>query len=131
MNLADLPLSIHAIVFIALVVVFQSSLTLWSFRRDGSAAVGLLVAFVPLAGIPWLLYRQRARLQDNHIAGAMTYLTLLVAAFVFLTWYPKAMDDDIPWALIHTMLFFGFLGLANLTLSPFREEAPDRRVTAP
>jgi hypothetical protein len=31
------------------------------------------------------------------------------------------MEDDIPWALIHTMQFFAFLGLANLTLAPFKD----------
>ena len=114
-------LSVHAIVFISLLVSYQVALTAWSFRRDGSIAVGFLVAFIPLAGLPYLLHRQRSHLLDNHIAGAMTYLFLLIAVFVFLLWYPKAMDDDIPWALIHTMLFFAFLGLANLTLAPFKD----------
>jgi hypothetical protein len=121
MNLTDMNLSVHAIVFVVLLVVCQSLLTLWSFRRGGSVAVGCLVAFLPLVGVPYLLYRQRGGIQDNHIAGALTYLTLLVGAFAFLTWYPKAMEDDIPWALIHTMQFFAFLGLANLIFSPFRE----------
>lgn len=114
-------LSVHSVVFVVLLVVCQSLLTLWSFRRGGSVAVGFLVAFLPLVGVPYLLYRQRDAVQDNHIAGALTYLALLVGAFAFLTWYPRAMDDDIPWALIHTMQFFAFLGLMNLLFAPFRE----------
>jgi len=114
-------LSVHAIVFISLLVLYQVVLTMWSFRRDGSIAVGCLVAFIPVAGLPYLLYRQRRQILDNHIAGALTYLFLFITVFVFLLWYPKAMEDDIPWALIHTMQFFAFLGLANLTLAPFKD----------
>lgn len=118
--MAEFNLTVHAVVFLALLVFFQALLTLWSFRHDGSVSVGILVAFLPVIGVPWLLYRRRSQTQDNHIAGALTYLALIVAAFGFLFLYPKLMDDEIPWALIHTMQFFGFLGLANLILSPFK-----------
>ena len=119
--MAEALLSIHGIIFIGILLFFQSVLIFWAWRTDGSAAIVFLVAFLPLAGLPWILYRHRTRIKDNHIAGATTYLLLFVGAFAFLLWYPKAMDDDIPWALIHTMQFFSFLGLANLVLSPTRE----------
>ncbi len=112
---------IQALVFFGLLLFFQSVLIFWSFRRDASAAFIFLVALFPFVGVPVLLYRNRSRVRDNHIAGALTYLTLIVSAFVFLLWYPKAMEDDIPWALIHTMQFFSFLGLANLVMAPFKE----------
>jgi len=128
--MAEALLSIHGIVFLCLLLFFQSVLVFWLCRSSGSAAVVFLVAFVPLAGIPWALYRNRSRIKDNHIAGALTYLLLFVAAFAFLFWYPGAMEDDIPWALIHTMQFFGFLGLVNLILSPSREaEEPQGWIT--
>ena len=112
---------IQGVVFFGLLLFFQSILIFWSFRRNASVASLFLVALFPFAGVPVLLYRNRSRIRDNHIAGALTYLTLIVSAFVFLLWYPKAMDDDIPWALIHTMQFFSFLGLANLVMAPFGE----------
>jgi hypothetical protein len=115
--MAEALLSPHGLVFLGLLLFFQTVLIFWSWRHGGSAAV-FLVAFVPPAGVPWVLYRNRSRIKDNHIAGALTYLVLLVGAFAFLFLYPKAMDDEIPWTLIHTMQFFGFLGLANLVLSP-------------
>ena len=113
-------LSPHGLVFLGLLVFFQCAVIVWSWRTDGSAGMVFLAGFVPLAGLPWILYRHRARMKDNHFAGAMTYLLLLVGVFAFLLWYPRAMDDDIPWTLIHTMQFFSFLGLANLVLSPTR-----------
>ncbi len=80
------------------------------------------MAFIPLLGVPYLLYRHRRIMLDNHFAGALVYLVLLPCAFFFLLWYPKIMEEDIPWALIHTMQFFGFLGLANLVATPARQE---------
>ena len=117
----DAPSLVNAYVFIGLLLFYQAALVFWSFRRNAPAGLVFLVALVPHAGVPYLLYRERSRVKDNHIAGALTYLMLVVTAFVFLFWYPDAMDDDVPWALIHTMLFFAFLGLANLILAPFRE----------
>lgn len=129
--MAEALLSTHGLVFLGLLLLFQSVLIFWSWRRGGTAAAVFLVAFVPLAGVPWILYRTRSRIRDNHIAGAITYLLLLVGAFAFLFWYPKAMEDEIPWALIHTMQFFAFLGLANLILSPTRDaEEPQGWITA-
>lgn len=112
-------LSVHAIVFIGILLFFQTLLIIWSSRQGASAGIVFLTAFVPFVAIPLFLARNRARARDNHVAGALTYLTLIVTAFGFLFWYPKAMEDDIPWALIHTMLFFAFLGLANLVMAPF------------
>jgi hypothetical protein len=114
-------ISVQALVFFGLLLLFQSILIFWSFRRDASVAALFLVALFPFAGVPIFLYRNRSQVRDNHIAGALTYLVLIISAFVFLLWYPKAMEDDIPWALIHTMQFFSFLGLANLVMAPFGE----------
>jgi hypothetical protein len=119
--MAEALLTIHGIIFLGILLFFQSILIFWAWRTDGSAAMVLLVGFLPPVGLSWILYRHRRRMKDNHIAGAVTYLLLLVGAFGFLLWYPRAMEDDIPWALIHTMQFFSFLGLANLVLSPTRE----------
>ena len=113
-------ISIQALVFFGLLLFFQSILLFWSFRRDASVAALFLVALFPFAGVPILLYRNRSRIRDNHIAGALTYLILIVSAFVFMLWYPKAMEDDIPWTLIHTMQFFQFLGISNLVLAPLK-----------
>jgi len=109
----------HGIVFFALLLLFQVALTVWGWRRGASTATIFLVAFLPFIGVPYLLHRQRHAVRDNHIAGALTYVVLLLGAFFFLLWYPGMMEDDIPWALIHTMQFFGFLGLANLLMSPY------------
>jgi hypothetical protein len=119
--MAEALLSIHGIVFLSLLLFFQSVLIFWSYRLTGSTAAVFLVAFLPIVGVPQVLYRNRASIRDNHIAGAVTYLVLFVSVFAFLFWYPQAMEDDIPWALIHTMQFFSFLGLANLVLSPSRK----------
>jgi len=119
--MAEALLTIHGIIFLGILLFFQSILIFWAWRTDGSAAMVFLVGFLPPVGLPWILYRLRSRTKDNHIAGAVTYLLLFVGVFGFLLWYPRAMEDDIPWALIHTMQFFSFLGLANLVLSPTRE----------
>jgi hypothetical protein len=116
--MAEALLSVHGIVFLSFLLIFQSVLIFWSFRLTGSAAVVFLVAFLPMAGVPLVLHRNRASIRDNHIAGAVTYVILFISVFAFLFWYPEAMEDDIPWTLIHTMQFFSFLGLVNLVLSP-------------
>ena len=107
-------------VYLGLFLFFQSILVFWSFRRDAPGLHVFLVALLPFVGVPLVLYRNRGRIHDNHVAGALTYLILMATTFAFILWYPKAMEDDIPWALIHTMQFFGFLGLANLVMAPFR-----------
>jgi len=116
-------LTVNSIVFTALLVVFQILATVWAWRQGQGGPSLVLAAFLPFIGIPWILYRMRGTIRDNHIAGAMTYIILFIAIFPFLTLYPKWMDDDVPWALIHTMQFFAFLGLANLVLTPLLEKA--------
>lgn len=115
-------LNVNSIVFIVLLVVFQILVTIWAWRQNRGSGVLALAAFAPFIGIPWLLIRMRDVIRDNHIAGALTYVTLLIAPFPFIFFYPGWMDDIIPWGLIHTMQFFGFLGLANLILTPLREK---------
>jgi hypothetical protein len=115
-------LNAHSVTFIVLLVLFQIFVTVWVWRQKRGTGTLVLSAFVPFVGIPWLLVRMRDVIRDNHIAGALTYVTLLIAVWPFIFWYPGWMEDDIPWALIHTMQFFGFLGLANLVLTPLREK---------
>ena len=121
-------LNVNSVVFIVLLVVFQILLTIWAWRQNRGSGVLVLAAFVPFIGIPWLLVRMRDVIRDNHIAGALTYVTLFIAPFPFIFYYPGWMDDVIPWALIHTMQFFGFLGLANLILTPLREKVDVDRI---
>ena len=98
-------------VFLAAVVAMQGLLTLWSLRTSGSTPTALLVGLLPLVGLPHQLWQLRARLVDNHIAGAITYLALVAACFGFYFLEPT---DETPWMLIHTMAGFAFLGNANV-----------------
>lgn len=102
---------LHLPVFLAAVVAMQGLLTLWSLRASGSMPTALLVGLLPLVGLPYQLWQLRARLVDNHIAGAITYLALVAASFGFYFLMPA---DETPWMLIHTMAIFAFLGNANL-----------------
>jgi hypothetical protein len=97
--------------FLAAFVLQQGLLTLWSFRTSRSTPGALLLALLPPVGLPYQLWQLRARLYDNHIAGAITYLALFGCCFGF---YLLAAADEIPWMLIHTMSIFAFLGLANV-----------------
>jgi predicted membrane-bound mannosyltransferase len=103
--------------FLAAVALLQGLIAFWSFRASASAPTTLLVALLPVIGLPYQLWQLRARLFDNHIAGAITYLVLLVAAFGFYFFMPA---DETPWMLIHTMSVFGFLGVANLTATQLK-----------
>ena len=102
---------LHLPVFLAALVAMQGLLTLWSYRASGSTSTALLVGLLPLVGIPYQLWLLRARLFDNHIAGALTYLALIAACLGFYFLMPP---DETPWMLIHTMAAFAFLGTANL-----------------
>jgi hypothetical protein len=104
--------------FLAAVVLLQGALTLWAYRTSRSTPVALLVALLPVVGLPYQLWQLRARLVDNHLAGAITYLGLLVASWSFYLLKPA---DDIPWMLIHTMSVFAFLGLANVVGTQLKE----------
>jgi len=117
-------------------------------RRDAGPAHALVVPrqrldadgaarrLLPALGLPLQLWQLRARLADNHVAGAVTYLALLVASFGF---FALAAADETPWMLIHTMSIFAFLGAANLfgtrlRISPGRQRgpgAPRRRCSSP
>jgi len=101
----------HLPVFLAVIAAMQGLLTLWSYRASGSTPTTLLVALLPLVGLPYQLWQLRSRLVDNHVAGAITYLALVVACFGFYFGMPA---DETPWMLIHTMAIFAFLGTANL-----------------
>ncbi|HEY6000462.1 MAG TPA: hypothetical protein VI078_14330 [bacterium] len=101
----NLPISLAAL------VAMQGLLMLWSQRVSGSTPTALLVGLLPLVGLPYLLWQLRSRLVDNHIAGAITYLALVVACFGFYFLEPA---DERPWMLIHTMAVFAFLGNANV-----------------
>lgn len=102
---------LHLLVFFAAFVVMQSLLALWSYRASGSTPNALLVGLLPAVGLPYQLWQLRSRLVDNHIAGALTYLALMVACFGFYALKPP---DETPWMLIHTMAIFAFLGMANV-----------------
>jgi hypothetical protein len=102
---------LHLPVFLAGLVAMQGLLTLWSYRTSGSTPTALLVALLPPVGIPYQLWLVRARLHDNHIAGALTYLSLIAACLGFYFLMPP---DETPWMLIHTMAGFAFLGTANI-----------------
>jgi hypothetical protein len=102
---------LHLPVFLAAIVAMQGLLTLWSLRASGSMSTALLVGLLPLIGLPYQLWQLRARLVDNHVAGAVTYLALLAACFGFYVLMPA---DETPWMLIHTMALFAFLGNANI-----------------
>lgn len=102
---------LHLPVFLAAIVLQQGLLTLWSYRTSGSTPTALLVALTPLIGLPYQLLQLRPRLVDNHIAGTVTYLSLLTACFGFYFGMPA---DETPWMLIHTMTIFAFFGTANL-----------------
>jgi hypothetical protein len=102
---------LHLPVFLAAIVSMQGLLTLWSYRASGSTSTALLVALLPLVGLPYQLWQLRLRLVDNHVAGAVTYLALVLSCFGF---YFKMPADETPWTLIHTMAIFAFLGTANL-----------------
>lgn len=109
--------SLHLEIFLAVLTAFQIILAIWSYRRTNSILLAIMVAFLPLVGIPFLLYLERKRIRDNHVAGALTYLTLTVSALAFLFFS----REETPWALIHTMLFFAFLGMANLVATELKE----------
>jgi hypothetical protein len=102
---------LHLPLFLSAFAVLQGVLTLWSYRVSGSAATALLVALVPLVGLPYQLWRLRPRVFDNHVAGAVTYLALLVTCLGFFFLSPA---DETPWMLIHTMTIFALLGTANI-----------------
>jgi hypothetical protein len=102
---------LHLPLFLVAFVALQGLLTRWSYRASGSAATALLVALLPLVGVPYQLWQLRTRLFDNHVAGAITYLALMTACFGFYFMIPA---DERPWMLIHTMAIFAFLGTANV-----------------
>ncbi len=102
---------LHLPIFLSAFVALQGLLTLWSFRASGSAPTALLVALLPVVGLPYQLWQLRSRLFDNHVAGAVTYLALIAACFGFFFLKPS---DETPWMLIHTMVIFAFLGMANV-----------------
>jgi hypothetical protein len=102
---------LHLPVFMAAIVAMQGLLTLWSYRVSGSTPTALLVGLLLPVGLPYQLWLLRARLFDNHVAGAVTYVALVAACLGFYRWIPK---DETPWMLIHTMTLFAFLGLANI-----------------
>lgn len=109
---------LHWPVYLSAAVVLQGMLTLWAYRASGSTPVAMLVALLPPLGLPYLLWTLRSRLLDNHLAGAVTYLVLLVAALVFTQAFP---EDETPWGLIYTMQVFAFLGVANLAGTELKE----------
>ena len=98
-------------VALAAFVAMQGLLTLWSYRASGSTPTALLVGLLPVVGLPYQLWQLRARIVDNHVAGAVTYLALVAAGFGFYLLMPS---DERPWMLIHTMAAFAFLGMANV-----------------
>jgi len=102
---------LHLPVFLTAFVALQALLAFWSYRASSSASTALLVALLPLVGLPYQLWLLRPRLFDNHIAGAITYLSLMTACFGFYALMPA---DETPWMLIHTMAIFAFLGTANV-----------------
>lgn len=108
---------LHLAVFLCSVVLLQGIATLWCQRVSGSAPTTLLVALLPFVGLPYLLWQLRSRLQDNHIAGAITYLALLAAAFGF---YFAKPPDETPWMVIHTMEIFGLFGVGNVVGTPLK-----------
>ena len=108
----------HLPIFLAAFVALQVLLTLWSYRTSGSAPIALLVALLPLVGLPYQLWQLRSRLFDNHIAGTITYLALITACFGFYFLMPA---DETPWMLIHTMAIFAFLGTANVVGTSLKE----------
>ena len=109
---------LHLPIFLASFVALQGLLTLWAYRTSGSAPTALLVALLPLVGLPYQLWQLRARLFDNHIAGTTTYLSLLLACFGF---YFLAPADETPWMLIHTMAIVAALGVANVIGTSLKE----------
>ncbi len=102
---------LHLPIFLAAFVALQVLLTVWSYRTGGSVPTALLVALLPPIGLPYQLWHLRSRLFDNHIAGTITYLSLITACFGFYFLTPA---DETPWMLIHTMAIFAFLGTANV-----------------
>lgn len=102
---------LHLPIFLAAFFAQQGLLAVWSYRTGGSTPTALLVALMPLVGLPYQLRQLRPRLLDNHVAGALTYLALITACFGF---YFKMPADETPWMLIHTMTIFAFLGTANV-----------------
>ena len=104
--------------FLAAVAALQGVLTLWSYRTSGSPPTAILVALLPVVGLPYHLWQLRARLVDNHIAGAITYLVLLVSSFAFYFLKPP---DETPWMLIFTMGVFAILATANLIGTRLRD----------
>lgn len=110
--------ALHLPVFLATFGAMQVLLSLWSYRASGSTPTALLVALLPLVGLPYQLWMLRERLVDNHVAGAVAYLALVTGCFGFYALMPA---DETPWMLIHTMAIFAFLGAANLVGTRLRE----------
>jgi len=110
---------LHLPLFLASFVALQGLLSLWAYRRSGSTPTALLVALLPLVGLPYLLWLLRSRLFDNHVAGAITYLALIISCFGFYFLTPA---DETPWMLIHTMAIFAFLGTANIIGTRLKDE---------
>jgi hypothetical protein len=67
--------------------------------------------FMPPVGIPLSLWKMGDRVKDNQVAGALTYVGFY-AGIAFLTW--KLPVDEVPWAVIYTMIMFAFVGVLNL-----------------
>lgn len=108
----NLPLLLCAL------VALQGALTFWSYRRGGSLSTALLVALLPVVGLPYQFWQLRARLFDNHIAGAITYLALFIAGPAF---YFKLPADETPWMLLNTMALFALIGVANVIGTALRD----------
>jgi len=109
---------LHLAIFLASFASMQAMLAAWSWRVTGSPPMALLVALLPPVGLPYQLWQLRRRLLDNHVAGAVTYLGLLVASFAFYFAYPA---DEVPWTVILTMAIFAFLGSANVVATRLRD----------
>jgi hypothetical protein len=101
----NLPLLLGA------VALFQAALAFWAWRSSGSMPGALLVALIPVVGLPYQLWQLRARLFDNHVAGAITYLGIYVAGPAFYFTLPA---DETPWMLLNTMALFALIGVANV-----------------
>ena len=112
-------------IFLAILGLLQVMLVFWAHRRTAAAPITALVAFLPLIGLPYLLYRDRRRIRDNHIAGALTYLVLFVGAVAFLSVGDPALfvedAEGPPWSVIYTMQLFSFLGVLNLIATDYKE----------
>ncbi len=98
-------------VLIGVFLILQVVLAGWSFFRAGSLIAALSTFLIPFLGLPWSLFMLRGGLKDNQVAGAVTYLCVIIGIVVLIRFLPA---DERPWKVIFTMQFFAGLSVLNV-----------------